>query len=749
MSYPTGRVHALLAAFTLAATPSLALAFGGSTAVGEDPGLVLVPFLPGEVRVPRTVEVALLVYNPDPAAGSVALERLEVVADGLVIHVEELGGASLVGDPRYGEINALVERLPREITELNRDRRYFAPKGAPEFIGVEVPEARREIAVRLDRLVDEYDSGCPIPFRQWSFPLHYDQLFFDDAVPGTRARLELRVRYRSVGGRAAAATTTEIVTLLPAPLPPPGSLASRAGAIHIHAGDLHVHSCHGEAVNACAPSDDCAAESFQTSGDFTYAELRTHYEALGYDWFTATDHSYCINDTAEYQAIEAECAAITDTSFLCCADIELSSDEEGPQSGSDLGDAACLWTTSANHMGAHDITSRIPGGDEGFLGFCDGLFGDALAGFLGNIATIRAQGGYPIANHPAAGEFGWNSYDATVGIEAGGLQGVEIWNGETQSGQGGHVGQWVDWLLDGRLLYAYSGSDTHDEAFAFGANHVVLEANEVFDLPTLHAALKGGRSYVSNGPVLIMEVGLGGGSVPMGAMHVLPDGAPAAPIAPRVHYNFGTGSGVISIFAGRADDSAETLLCQSGSLTGEGVFECAATLETAVDSWYRGYSENGSTVAYTNPVFLLVGGPDPRSYCLGKENSAGCFESIGFNGVASATSGQPFEVTATEVLSGQFGLLFYGYAPKFVPWQDGTLCVAPPFIRTTVQNSGGSGTGTDCTGTYSFDFNAYIASGIDAGLVAGATVYAQYWHRDIPAASSTGMTDALQFTVGP
>jgi len=743
----TPRRCALLAAVTLAALPSLARASAGGDAAPESSDLVLLPFLPDGVRVPRAVEVSLLVYDPGPAGEAVRLDALEVVADGLVIDAQDLGGAVLVGDPRYGEIGALVERLPREVTELRRDRRYFADEDAPELVGVEITEARREIAVRWDELALEYDSGCAKPFVQHDFTLHYDQLFFDDAEPGTRARLELRVRYRRASGSPATATTTKTVMLLPAPLPPPSTLTSRSGPVHVHAGDLHVHSCHGEAANACAPSTNCTAESLQTSGSFSYAQLRTQYEALGYDWFTATDHSYCINSTSEYQTIVAECAAVTDSTFLCCPDIELSSDEEGPQQGGDLGDAACLWTTSANHLGAHQITQRIEGGDDGFLGFCDGLFGDALEGFIANIATIRAQGGYPIANHPAAGEFGWNSYASTVGIEANGIQGVEIWNGPTQSGQGGHVGQWVDWLLDGRLLYAYSGSDTHDEAFAWGANHVVLRSDEAFDIPTLHQALREGRSYVSSGPSLILEVGLGGGAVPMGAMHVLPDGAPAASTTPRVHYNFGTANGVISVYGGEVGDSSETLLGQSGSLTGEGAFECSGTLETGVNSWVRAYAEGTAGVAYTNPVFFLVGGPDPRTYCLGKENTAGCVERIGFSGTPSATSGQPFLVTATDVVSGQFGLLFYGYAPKFAPWQDGTLCVAPPFLRTHVQNSGGSGSGTDCTGTYSFDFNAYIAGGTDAGLVPGVTVYAQYWHRDPPAASGTGMTDGVMFTI--
>ena len=40
------------------------------------------------------------------------------------------------------------------------------------------------------------------------------------------------------------------------------------------------------------------------------------------------------------------------------------------------------------------------------------------------------------------------------GVEANELHGVEIWNGSGQTGQGGQVKGWVDWLLAGRVLYA-------------------------------------------------------------------------------------------------------------------------------------------------------------------------------------------------------------------------------------------------------------------------------------------------------
>jgi hypothetical protein len=717
----------------------------GSSRATPDAELVLIPFTPTQVRLLRTVETAVFVYAPVDLDQEVRLEELSIVVGGDVLHTQRLD-EPLVGDPRFGELNALVERLPRELTESNRERRYFAEESAPEFEGAEVLDRRREVVMRWSALSEEYQAGRGRPFVQLDFPLHTDQVFLPQDPEGTRREVEIRVTYLAPDGARRTATTLRSITRLAEPLALPQGLVL-AGA-SVHAGDLHVHSCHGEAAGACSPSGNCTAESLQLSGSFSYAQLRSQYEVLGLDWITATDHSYCINSSGEFAAIQVECAAATDASFLCLADIELSSDEVGSQIGSDLGDLLCLGLTSANHMGAHDLTARIAGGGDGFLGFCDGLFSDVLAPFTSNVATVRGQGGYPIINHPDGGEFGWNSHAATAGIEAGALHGVEIWNGAAQSGQGGHVGRWVDWLLDGRLLYAYSGSDTHDEAFAFGANHVLFDG-QVFNGDNLHAALRSGRSYVSNAHVLILEAELGGSVIPMGSLHALPPGAPAANFTPRVHYNFGADVGVITMYSGKVGDASETLLCQSLPLTGQGSFSCSATLETGVNSWVRAYSESGSKKAYTNPVFFLPSSDDPLAYCTGKTNTAGCTAQVAASGVASATSALPFDVSASGVLNQRMGLLFYGYTPNYMPFYDGTLCVLPPLKRTPVQSSGGNVGPSDCSGTYSFDFNAQIQGGGDPGLVPGAQVYAQFWYRDPAAPSPAGLSNALFFSVGP
>jgi photosystem II stability/assembly factor-like uncharacterized protein len=136
-------------------------------------------------------------------------------------------------------------------------------------------------------------------------------------------------------------------------------------------------------------------------------------------------------------------------------------------------------------------------------------------------------------------------------------------------------------------------------------------------------------------------------------------------------------------------------------------------------------------------------------YCEGKVNSQGCLPTMTFSGIPSATDPDPYLAGAALVLNDKSGLLYYGYAPATNPFYGGTKCVASPVKRTVVQDSGGNVGPDDCSGTYSFDFNARIQSGVDPGLVVGADVYSQYWYRDPLDPFTTGLTNALSFTIQP
>lgn len=154
-------------------------------------------------------------------------------------------------------------------------------------------------------------------------------------------------------------------------------------------------------------------------------------------------------------------------------------------------------------------------------------------------------------------------------------------------------------------------------------------------------------------------------------------------------------------------------------------------------------------------VFMLRAegsGEAPTVYCTAKTNSLGCAPQIGSFGTPSATTGTGFLVTASGVYNRKYGMLLYTTAGRAsTPFFGGTLCLAAPLRRTPSLNSGGSASGDDCTGTYAFDFNAYVALGLDPALVAGATVDAQFYSRDpgFPVPDNIGLTDALEFVLGP
>ena len=105
------------------------------------------------------------------------------------------------------------------------------------------------------------------------------------------------------------------------------------------------------------------------------------------------------------------------------------------------------------------------------------------------------------------------------------------------------------------------------------------------------------------------------------------------------------------------------------------------------------------------------------------------------------------------MINAKNGLLFYGVSgPAAIPLSGGLLCAAPPLRRTAFQHSFGSTPPlVDCSGAFTFDFNARIQSGVDPFLIQGEQVHAQYWWRDPANVDGTGiaLTDGLAFFICP
>ncbi|HEX5018861.1 MAG TPA: hypothetical protein VFX15_14880, partial [Actinomycetes bacterium] len=153
----------------------------------------------------------------------------------------------------------------------------------------------------------------------------------------------------------------------------------------------------------------------------------------------------------------------------------------------------------------------------------------------------------------------------------------------------------------------------------------------------------------------------------------------------------------------------------------------------------------------TSGVFVRACPQSTARFGEAKPNSAGCRPWISWSGIPSATAGSGFVIRSQAQLNQKPGLFFYGYAPHpfgpIIPY----LSVLPPLRRLPPSQSGGSSSGTDCTGGFRVDFNAWIAGGSDPGLVAGTTVYGQFWSRDpgYPAPGNYSLTDAVDLTIQP
>ncbi|MGH7552303.1 MAG: hypothetical protein ACREMQ_04680, partial [Longimicrobiales bacterium] len=87
------------------------------------------------------------------------------------------------------------------------------------------------------------------------------------------------------------------------------------------------------------------------------------------------------------------------------------------------------------------------------------------------------------------------------------------------------------------------------------------------------------------------------------------------------------------------------------------------------------------------------------------------------------------------------GILIWAHGTASIPFQNGTLCVAPPITRTPGQTT--TSGASSCGGTLAFRFDP--AYQIAHGLAAGQNMAAQVWARDTGDPFSSSLSNALAF----
>ena len=238
------------------------------------------------------------------------------------------------------------------------------------------------------------------------------------------------------------------------------------------------------------------------------------------------------------------------------------------------------------------------------------------------------------------------------------------------------------------------------------------------------------------------------GADPSGMLHAV-DATPAQLQSSRV-YRVGLNPQSYTLFAGPYGSPSDPLGMNDVVLTMSDAY--------AIENYSRRILRlDPSTGALThaanlNPSLALLGlefaCSSPFVYGTAKTNSLGCVPAIASSGIASAGLASSFTVSCANVVNNKNGLLFYGFAQASVPFQGGFKLVASPNVRTPVQGSGGNAPpADDCSGNLAFDFNAHIQGGSDPNLVPGAQVYCQYWYRDPASGSTTGLSDAVCFSI--
>jgi hypothetical protein len=137
--------------------------------------------------------------------------------------------------------------------------------------------------------------------------------------------------------------------------------------------------------------------------------------------------------------------------------------------------------------------------------------------------------------------------------------------------------------------------------------------------------------------------------------------------------------------------------------------------------------------------------PPATSYCTAGTSGNGCEATISATGTPSVSASSGFQVSVSNVEGQKQGIIFWGLTGKAAPWGGGTswLCVQAPAKRTGTQDSGG--TAGLCDGSFSLDFNAWMAANPGKAPGLGEVVYMQAWFRDPPSPKTTSLSDGLRF----
>jgi hypothetical protein len=159
-------------------------------------------------------------------------------------------------------------------------------------------------------------------------------------------------------------------------------------------------------------------------------------------------------------------------------------------------------------------------------------------------------------------------------------------------------------------------------------------------------------------------------------------------------------------------------------------------------------------VSMGTDVMLVLDGlasPVPLASCPGKLSSNSCLPVLTTSGTSSLTQFADLQLQVTKLPAGALGVCVYGSQSAQIPFGNGVLCVAPPFLRVPMQPSvpppgtcGGQPTAAVACTFAKSDLGAL-------GLAPGDVFYLQAWFRDAgaPPPTAFGLSGALAVQLWP
>jgi len=388
-------------------------------------------------------------------------------------------------------------------------------------------------------------------------------------------------------------------------------ISTKALAAGWYYGSLHQHTGfstdHGYDGNSDTPEDDCLPRILEGHDNGrTVLDLAVEAEQANLDFLGFSDHSYCINET-EFQIVNQNCsAADNDPDFTCLVGEELSVSDRLNDNEIILElSNTCEGTLGEAHIGAYGIDNFIEQTPRNR--HCP-----TNPTNQGGINNITNENGISIINHPQPeGRF----IDFESMFEIAGETGIEVWNGVWSEDNQDSLNAWINLLQNNVKVYAYSGSDSHDEVIPlYVYNSVYLDGS--LTQANLKSALSNGKVTVSNNGLVWIEAkgqNQAGYTMQGGTATV----CSGDKVTIRPHYSNVQDTCNLVVFKGRIDQGSEDPTgFNFGSKSGTGPEPPTVVGEdpsVTQNSYYRAECIGGSNNEYriyTNPVWVEISTTD-------------------------------------------------------------------------------------------------------------------------------------------